>query len=95
MITKKSRSFAALLQFILQGADDLTGTQATGAGVYVSRGAVHHRFHTTHIGFPSSVRTSVGVGNTNTEANSLTAEITLCHIVCTSFFVCVIYATEI
>ena len=71
--------------YFLQGAYDLAGTQAPGAGVYMGRRAVHHRLDTTNIRLPSSVSAAVRVGDTDTESNSLTAEITFCHTFCTSF----------
>ena len=68
--------------FFIQGlyrAGYLTGTQATGAGVNPTRGAVHNRLDALNIGLPSTVRTPVRVGNLDTEGNTLAADVTFCH----------------
>ena len=59
---------------------DFTGTQAAGAGVNVTRGTVHNCLYTHDIRFPSSVRSSMGVRNLNSEGYALTAEIAFCHL---------------
>lgn len=57
------------------GAGDLAGTQATGAGVDSLGGTGHHRLHTLDIGLPGTVGAAMGVGNLNAERNALTANI--------------------
>ena len=59
---------------------DFTGTQAAGAGVNVTRGTVHNCLYAHDIRFPSSVRSSMGVRNLDTEGYALTAEIAFCHL---------------
>ena len=65
-------------------AGDFPGTQAAGAGVNTLGSTIHNCFYAADIGFPSSVRTTMGVGNLNAESDVLAANITLCHV-CTSF----------
>ena len=60
-------------------AGNLTGTQATGAGVDITGAAVHNRLNPDNIRFPSSVRTPMGMGNLNTEGNTLSTDIAFCH----------------
>ena len=62
------------------GPGNLAGTHTTGAGVDVARRTVHDRLYTLDIGFPSSVRTTMGVGNLNTERNTFAADVTFCHV---------------
>ena len=69
----------------LHRAGDLAGTQATGAGVNPLRRTVDDGLDALDIGLPSAVRTSVRVGYANTECYTLAAEITFCHLICTSF----------
>ena len=64
----------------LNGASNLTGTQAAGAGVNTFWSAVYDSSYTLHIWFPSSVRTSVGVGNLNAERHVLATNFTFCHL---------------
>ena len=58
---------------------DLVGTQASGTGIHVARRTVHNGLDTLYVGLPSSIGTSVGVGDLNTEGNTLAAIITLSH----------------
>ena len=59
---------------------DFSGTQAAGAGVNVTRGTVHNCLYTHYIGFPSSVRSPMGVRNLDSEGYALTAEVAFCHL---------------
>ena len=45
----------------------------------MARSTVDHRLDALHIGLPSTIGTSVGVGNLNAEGNALTTKITLSH----------------
>ena len=65
--------------FSLDGAGNLAGTQATGAGVNTLGAAIYNRLHATNVGLPSSVRTSVRMRNLDTESNILATNITFCH----------------
>ena len=64
---------------MLYSPRDLAGTQATGAGVDPARSTVHDCLNTLYIGLPSTVGSSVGVRNLNTEGNTLAANIAFCH----------------
>lgn len=55
-------------------------TKATGAGVYVAGSAINNRLNTLHIGFPSSIGSSVRVRNLNSERDTLAADIALSHM---------------
>ena len=71
------------LVFVLLQLDctgNLAGTKATSANIQTARGAVDNRFYTFNIGFPSSVGTSVGVGNLDAKGDFLTADIAFCHL---------------
>ena len=46
----------------------------------MTRGTVHNCLYTHDIRFPSSVRSSMGVRNLDTEGYALTAEIAFCHL---------------
>ena len=61
-------------------AGNLTGTHTTGAGVDVSRRTVHHRFNALDVGLKGPVRTSVRVGNLNSESNTFAADFAFCHL---------------
>lgn len=63
----------------LDSARYLTGTQAAGAGVDITGRPVHYRFHSSHVGLPSSVRTTVGVGHLDAKRHALAAASTFCH----------------
>ena len=58
---------------------NLVGTEASGTGVHMARSTAHNRLNTLDIGFPSTVGTSVGVGNLDTKGNALATIITLSH----------------
>ena len=67
---------------LCQGSDstlDLIGAEASGACVNMARSTVDNGLDTLHIGLPSAVGTSVGVGNLDTKGNALTTIITLRH----------------
>ena len=61
------------------GPLNLVGTEASGTGVHMARSTAHNRLNTLDIGLPSTVGTSVGVGNLNAEGHALTTKITLSH----------------
>lgn len=63
----------------LQGALDLAGTQAPGAGVNVAGGSINDGLDTPYIGLPGSVGSSVGMGNLDTESHAFSADVALCH----------------
>ena len=61
------------------GPLNLVGTEASGTSVHMARSTVDNSLDTLHIGLPSTVGTSVGVGNLDTKGNTLTTKITLRH----------------
>ena len=61
------------------GSFHLVRTEASGTGVHMARSTVDNRLNTLDIGLPSTVGTSVGVGNLNAESYALTTKITLSH----------------
>ena len=63
----------------LDGPFNLVGTEASGTSVHMARGTVNNGLDSLNIGLPSSVGTSVGVGNLNTKGNALATIITLRH----------------
>ena len=69
----------AALSLLLQSAGNLTGTQATGAGVDITGRTVDYRFHSFYVGFPSTVGAAVRVGNLDTKRYTFAAAITFCH----------------
>ena len=64
----------------LHSAGDLTGTEASGADVHVSGGALHDRLHALHVGLPGAVGTAMGVGHLNAEGDALVAEFAFGHV---------------
>jgi hypothetical protein len=64
---------------ISDSTGNLTGTEATGAGVNPTRSAVYESLNALNVGLPGSVGTSVRVGNLDTEGNTLATIITLSH----------------
>lgn len=62
------------------GAFNLIGTEASCTDVDMARGTVNDRFHALHVGFPRSVSASMGMGDLDTERNTLAANIALCQL---------------
>ena len=58
---------------------NLVRTEASGTGVHMARSTVHNSLDPLYVGLPSSVGTSVRVGNLNAEGNTLATIITLSH----------------
>ena len=63
----------------LDSALDLAGTEATGTSGHMARSTIHNSLNTLDVGLPSTVGTSVGVGDLNAEGNALATIITLRH----------------
>ena len=67
----------------MQGKSDgplnLVGTEASGTSVHMARSSIHNGLNTLHIGLPSTIGTSVGVGHLDTEGHALATIITLRH----------------
>ena len=81
-INKKTASIGLFLfcqNRLSHCAGHFVGTQATSAGVDMTRFTVDNRFDAFHVWFPSSVGSSVGMGHLDTKGNALTADITFSH----------------
>ena len=61
-------------------AGDLTGTEASGADVHVSGGALHDCLHALHVGLPGAVGTTMRVGHLNAKGDALVAEFAFSHV---------------
>ena len=68
----------------LDGTGYLAGAEAPSTYVDMAGSTVDQSLNTTNVRLPSSVRTSVGVGNLDTKGHALAANIALCHFSCTS-----------
>ena len=79
--TKKARLPASLFRVIriLHSAGDLTAAQAASACINMLGTSVHDGLDALHIGLPSTVGASVGMGNLNTKGYALVAKLTFCH----------------
>ena len=64
---------------LLHSAGDLTAAQAASACINMLGTSVHNGLDALHIGFPSTVRTYVRMGNLNTKGYTLVAKLTFCH----------------
>jgi hypothetical protein len=81
------------MQGKLDSALHLVGTEASCTCVHMARSTVDNGLDSLHIGLPSPVGTSVGVGNLNTEGNALATIITLRHT--TAPPICIIKSVQI
>ena len=81
MSTKKRHRNGGVIgdRELSDGPLNLVGTEASGTGVHMARSTIDHRLDPLYIGLPCAIGASVGVGNLDTEGNTLTAIITLCH----------------
>ena len=68
----------------LNGAGNLTGTQTAGTNIDMAGRTIDDSLHALDVGLPSSVGTSVGMGDLNAKGNALAAAFTFCHGSCTS-----------
>ena len=57
-----------------------SGTEASGANIYVAASTLHNCLYSLYIGLPCSVGASVRVRHLDTECNTLTAKFAFCHI---------------
>ena len=58
----------------------LVGTKASCTDMYMARSTINNSFDALDVGLPSSVGTSMGVRNLDTESHALAADIALCHL---------------
>jgi len=73
----------AFVRSLSDSALNLVGTEASGTSVHMARSTVDNSLDPLYIGLPSTIGTTVGVGNLNTEGYALATIITLRHN-CTS-----------
>lgn len=79
-IRKSSTPTAELFELQrLNCASDLAGTEAPRTNVDMARSTIDNSLDPANIRLPSSVGTAVGVGNFDTKAYTLAANIALCH----------------
>ena len=60
-------------------AGNLAGTEAPRANIDMARSAVNDSLYAANVGLPSTVGTSVRMGNLDTKGYALAANFTLCH----------------
>ena len=58
---------------------DLVRTQASCTDIYMARSTVNDRLDALDVGLPRTVRTSVRMGDLDTECYALAADIAFCH----------------
>ena len=63
----------------LDSAGNFTGTQTPGTNVHMAGGTLDDSLHALNVGLPSTIGTSVGVGNSDTKGHTLVAKLTLSH----------------
>ena len=82
---RKRQAFQLVFLCVIEsdGALNLVRTQASCTDIHMARSTVNDRLDALDVGLPSSVGTSVGMGDLNAERNALAANIALCHH-CTS-----------
>ena len=79
-IKKKSRTKCPGFLFVqLDRSGDLTGTHTPGTNIHMAGRTVHNCLHTLHVGFPSTIGTTVRVRNLNAESHALIAKLALSH----------------
>lgn len=61
-------------------AFNLIGTEASCTDIDMAGGTVNDRLHTLDVRLPRPISTPMGMGNLNTESNTLTANIALCQL---------------
>ena len=69
----------------LDSSLDFIGTEAPRTDIHMARRAVDHGLYTPYIGLEHTIGSSVGVGHGDTEFYTLTANLALCHLTCTSY----------
>ena len=79
--TKKEQAFRLALLACLRSDRtlNLVGTQASCADIYMARSTVNDCLDTFDVGLPCTVRTSVRMGDLDTECYALAADIAFCH----------------
>ena len=60
-------------------AGNFAGTQAPGTNIHMARRTIDQSLHALDVGLPGTIGTTVRVGNSDTERNTLVAKLALCH----------------
>ena len=60
-------------------AGNLTGTQTAGTNIDMAGRTIDDSLHALDVGLPGTIGTTVRVGNSDTERNTLVAKLALCH----------------
>ena len=63
------------------GALDLIGAEASGTSVHMAGSSIHDSLNALDVGLPCTIGTSVGMGDLDTERDTLTTKITLSHFI--------------
>ena len=69
---------------------NLVGTEASGTSVHMARSTIDNSLDPLDIGLPSTIGTSVRVGNLDTEGHALAAKITLSHFIAPPIWIIII-----
>ena len=65
--------------YLLDRAGNLTGTQTAGTNIDMAGRTIDDSLHALDVGLPGTIGTTVRVGNSDTERNTLVAKLALCH----------------
>ena len=79
-----AQSTSSLFKKNSDGPGDLAAAKAAGAHINVLRGTVDDGLDALHVGLPHAVRAPVRMADLDAEGDTLVAEFTLCHTICTS-----------
>lgn len=73
-----------VVEYQLDCTSNLAGTEAPRANIDMARSASNDSLNATNVRLPSTIGSSVRMGNLDTEGYALAANFTLCHLSCTS-----------
>ena len=76
---KHCKSSASIFVCRLDRAGNLTGTQTAGTNIDMAGRTIDDSLHALDVGLPGTIGTTVRVGNSDTERNTLVAKLALCH----------------
>ena len=77
--SKKNGFDSQCIDPCLDCTGNLAGAEAPSTYVDMAGSTAHESLYAADVRLPSSVGTSVGVGNLDTKGNALAANIALCH----------------
>ena len=76
---KKPLGTSGFYCYLLDRAGNLTGTQTAGTNIDMAGRTIDDSLHALDVGLPGTIGTTVRVGNSDTERNTLVAKLALCH----------------